>query len=75
NLLDLMKEGVMASRRLVDINRLPLDKVEEGEDGGLLLGATARNADTAYHPLVREHYPLLSAAILAGASPQLRNMA
>ena len=74
NLLDLMKEGVMLSGRLVDINRLPLDRIEE-RDGGLLLGATARNADTAYHPLVRERYPLLTAAILAGASPQLRNMA
>lgn len=74
NLLDLMKEGVMESSRLVDINRLPLDRIEE-QDGGLLLGATARNADTAYHPLVRERYPLLAAAILAGASPQLRNMA
>jgi xanthine dehydrogenase YagS FAD-binding subunit len=74
NLIDLMKEGVMVSSRLVDINRLPLDRIEEDGDG-LRLGATARNADTAYHPLVREHYPLLSAAILAGASPQLRNMA
>jgi xanthine dehydrogenase YagS FAD-binding subunit len=74
NLLDLMKEGVMASSRLVDINRLPLDAIDEDGDG-LTLGATARNADTAYHPLVRERYPLLTAAILAGASPQLRNMA
>lgn len=77
NLIDLMKEGVMVSSRLVDINRLPLDKIEEDGDAnkGLRLGALARNADTAYHPLVRERYPLLSAAILAGASPQLRNMA
>lgn len=74
NLLDLMKEGVMLSGRLVDINRLALDAIEEDRDG-LRLGALARNADTAYHPLVRERYPLLSAAILAGASPQLRNMA
>jgi len=74
NLIDLMKEGVMVSSRLVDINRLPLDAIEE-EGDGLKLGATARNADTAYHPLVRERYPLLTAAILAGASPQLRNMA
>jgi len=74
NLIDLMKEGVMVSSRLVDINRLPLDKIEEDGDG-VRLGALARNADTAYHPLVREHYPLLAAAILAGASPQLRNMA
>jgi xanthine dehydrogenase YagS FAD-binding subunit len=75
NLLDLMKEGVMRPGELVDINGLGLDAVEEAPDGGLRLGALARNADTAYHPLVRERYPLLSAAILAGASPQLRNMA
>jgi xanthine dehydrogenase YagS FAD-binding subunit len=74
NLIDLMKEGVMLSSRLVDINRLPLDRIEEDGEG-MRLGATARNADTAYHPLVRERYPLLTAAILAGASPQLRNMA
>jgi xanthine dehydrogenase YagS FAD-binding subunit len=75
NLLELLKEGVMQPDELVDINRLGLDAIEEGPDGGLRLGALARNADTAYHPLVRERYPLLSAAILAGASPQLRNMA
>jgi len=74
NLLDLMKESVMKPSRLVDINNLGLDQVEE-KDGGLLLGALARNADTAYNPVVRERYPLLSSAILAGASPQLRNMA
>jgi len=75
NLLDLMKEGVMRPDELVDINGLGLDAVEETPGGGLRLGALARNADTAYHPLVRARYPLLSAAILAGASPQLRNMA
>jgi len=75
NLLDLVKEGVMQPGELVDINRLGLDRIEAVEGGGLRLGALARNADTAYHPLVRERYPLLSAAILAGASPQLRNMA
>jgi len=75
NLLDLMKENVMAPSGLVDINPIAgLDAI--GEDGsGLRLGALARNADTAHHPLVRERYPLLAAAILAGASPQLRNMA
>jgi len=75
NLLDLMKEGVMRPSQLVDINGLDLDQVALDDDGGLLLGALARNADTAYDPLVRERYPLLSSAILAGASPQLRNMA
>ena len=75
NLVDLMKERVMLPQRLVDINRLALDAIEEGDGGGLLLGALARNAATAYHPLVLERYPVLSAAILAGASPQIRNMA
>ncbi|MCS0584708.1 xanthine dehydrogenase family protein subunit M [Massilia pinisoli] len=77
NLVDLMKAGVMAPSALVDINALAgagLDAIAE-DGAGLRLGALARNADTAYHPLVRERYPLLSAAILAGASPQLRNMA
>jgi xanthine dehydrogenase YagS FAD-binding subunit len=75
NLIDLLKEGVLVAPKLVDINRLPFDAIEETPDGGLLLGALARNADTAYHPLVKERYPLLADAILAGASPQLRNMA
>ena len=75
NLVDLMKERVMLPQRLVDINHLALDSVEEEEGGGLSLGALMRNAATAYHPLVLERYPLLSAAILAGASPQIRNMA
>jgi xanthine dehydrogenase YagS FAD-binding subunit len=77
NLLDLMKEGVMQPPQVVDINAIAtagLDRIEEA-DGGLRLGALARNADTAYHPLVRDRYPLLASAILAGASPQLRNMA
>ncbi len=75
NLLDLIKEGVTHPGELVDINGLGFDRIEEDAGGRLRLGALARNADTAYHPLVRERYPLLSAAILAGASPQLRNMA
>lgn len=75
NLIDLMKVNVMRPASLVDINALAFNGVTETEKGGLLLGALARNADTAYHPLVRERYPMLSAAILAGASPQIRNMA
>ena len=75
NLIDLMKEGVMRPGQLVDINGLGLDRIEDGPNGGMRLGALARNADTAYHETVRRRYPLLSAAILAGASPQLRNMA
>ncbi len=75
NLIDLMKENLVRPTKLVDINRLPLDRIESTPAGGLMLGALARNADTAYHPLVRKNYPLLSSALLAGASPQIRNMA
>ena len=75
NLIDLMKENVMRPAKLIDVNHLGLDSIEEGATGGLMLGALARNADTAYHPLVRTRYPLLTAAILAGASAQIRNMA
>src|SRR5438270_10396973 len=75
NLIDLMKNGVQTPSRLVDINRVPLTHVEHMPDGGLRLGALARNSDTANHPLVRKNYPLLAQAILSGASPQLRNLA
>lgn len=75
NLIDLMKESVARPSKLVDINRLPLKRIEENEAGGLRLGALSTNADTAYHAEVEKRYPLLSKAILAGASPQLRNMA
>ena len=75
NLLDLMKENVMKPSHLVDVSRLQQSKIEEIEGGGLRLGAFATNADTAWNELVETRYPLLSKAILAGASPQLRNMA
>ncbi len=75
NLVDLMKNQVEMPAHLVDITRLDLARIEELPDGGLRLGALARNTDTANHPLVRERYPMLAQAILAGASPQLRNMA
>jgi xanthine dehydrogenase YagS FAD-binding subunit len=75
NLIDLMKENVAHPSRLIDITRLPLDKIEETADGGLRLGALVKNADTAYNGQVEKRYPLLAKAILAGASPQLRNMA
>ena len=75
NLLDLMKVRVLQPTRLVDINRLGLDAIEPTAEGGLRLGALARNAATAWHPLVREHYPLLATAILSGATAQIRNMA
>ncbi|GAA3930637.1 xanthine dehydrogenase family protein subunit M [Hymenobacter algoricola] len=75
NLLDLMKENVERPTRLIDINHLPLTKIDALPDGGLRLGALTTNADTAWHEEVERRYPLLSQAILAGASPQLRNMA
>jgi xanthine dehydrogenase YagS FAD-binding subunit len=75
NLIDLMKLGVEQPSRLIDINHLPLATIEQLPNGGIRLGALARNSDTADHPLVRKNYPLLSQAILAGASAQLRNMA
>jgi xanthine dehydrogenase YagS FAD-binding subunit len=75
NLLDLMKGDVEHPVRLVDINRIGLDQIMELPDGGLRIGALARNSDTANHPLVRTRYPLLTQALLSGASPQLRNMA
>jgi xanthine dehydrogenase YagS FAD-binding subunit len=75
NLIDLMKENVAHPSRLIDITRLPLDKIEQTADGGLRLGALVKNADTAYNEQVEKRYPLLAKAILAGASPQLRNMA
>jgi xanthine dehydrogenase YagS FAD-binding subunit len=74
-LLDLMKLNVETPARVVDINRLPFAKVEATPDGGLRIGATVRNSDLAYHPTVRRDYLVLSEAILAGASAQLRNMA
>jgi xanthine dehydrogenase YagS FAD-binding subunit len=75
NLLDLMKIFVMTPTRVVDIRGMPLQSIEPTPAGGLRLGALATNADTAYHPEVQKQYPLLSKAILAGASAQLRNMA
>ncbi|WP_336489341.1 FAD binding domain-containing protein [Methylobacterium nigriterrae] len=74
NLIDLMKYNVERPGRLVDITRLPLDGIEE-HAGGLRLGALATNAKVAYDERVRDRYPLLSSAILAGASAQLRNAA
>ena len=75
NLIDLMKYDVERPVRLIDISRLPLNTVEQTAEGGLRIGALVPNTDLAYHPLVEKRYPLLSSAILAGASQQLRNMA
>lgn len=74
NLLDLMKEDVERPTRVVDITRLPLRKIQRTATG-ISIGALATNTETANHPLVRENYPLLTQAIVAGASGQLRNMA
>src|ERR1700744_2869303 len=73
NLVDLMKYDVARPSRIVDINRLPLKAIEETETGGLRIGALVTNSDLAWHPQIVKHYQLLSSAILAGASPQLRN--
>ena len=75
NLVDLMKENVERPAHVVDIGRLPLGKIEALDGGGLRLGALVTNNQTAYDPRVAERYPLLASAILAGASPQLRNAA
>jgi xanthine dehydrogenase YagS FAD-binding subunit len=75
NLVDLMKLGVEAPALLVDVTRLPMDRIEPTPDGGLRIGAAVRNSDLAVDPRVRAEYPVLSQALLAGASGQLRNMA
>jgi xanthine dehydrogenase YagS FAD-binding subunit len=74
-LVDLMKLNVETPGRLIDINRLPFDKIETVSGGGLKIGATVRNSDLAYHPTVKKDYAVLSQAILSGASAQIRNMA
>ncbi|GHC71900.1 FAD binding domain-containing protein [Limoniibacter endophyticus] len=74
NLLDLMKHEITRPEMLVDITRLDLDSVEETETG-LRIGALVKNSDLAAHPVIRSDYPVLSRALLAGASGQLRNMA
>jgi len=75
NLIDLMKENVARPLELIDINRLPLRQVTELDGGGLRLGALVTNSETAYDKRIQARYPMLASAILAGASPQLRNAA
>jgi xanthine dehydrogenase YagS FAD-binding subunit len=75
NLVDYMKLRVERPKELIDINGLLLDRIEATEDGGLKIGTLARNADVARDATVLKKYPVLSQALLAGASPQLRNMA
>ena len=74
-LVDLMKLGVEQPERLIDINRLGLDDIQEQTDGGVRIGAAVTNSDLAHHPLVKKRYAALSEAILSGASTQLRNVA
>jgi xanthine dehydrogenase YagS FAD-binding subunit len=75
NLVDLMKLGVETPERLVDVSRLPLGDIEELPDGGLRIGASVTNSRLAVDRALRERYPLVSAALLSGASGQLRNLA
>lgn len=75
NLVDLMKLQVETPEKLVDISRLALDGVEQIDGDGVRIGALVPNSDLAAHPLIRTHYPMLSRALLAGASAQLRNKA
>jgi xanthine dehydrogenase YagS FAD-binding subunit len=74
SLIDLMKLNVQTPKQLVDINLLPLTKIEV-QGNGVRIGAMASNSDVAYNPIIQERYPVLSEALLSGASPQLRNMA
>jgi len=74
-LIDLMKLNVERPRQVVDINGLPMDRIEATPDGGLIIGALASNAEVARHATVERDYAVLSQALLSGASPQLRNMA
>ena len=74
-LIDLMKLNVETPVRVLDINRLPLDKIEATSDGGLKIGAMVRNSDLANHAKVQRDYSVLSQALLQGASAQIRNMA
>ncbi len=74
NLVDLMKDDVERPSLLVDVSRLPLNKIDETADGGITM-APSPNSDLAYHPAIQSRYPILSSAVLAGASQQLRNMA
>jgi xanthine dehydrogenase YagS FAD-binding subunit len=75
NMLDLMKLNIERPKQVVDINKLSLYKIEEMQNGGIRIGALVKNSDLAYHPSIIKNYPVLSEALLSGASPQLRNMA
>src|SRR6266478_2670912 len=74
-LIDLMKLNVERPAVIIDINSIPVDKIEATPDGGLKIGAMVRNSDLAHDATVQRNYAVLSQALLSGASPQLRNMA
>jgi xanthine dehydrogenase YagS FAD-binding subunit len=75
NLVDLMKLGVVSPPSVIDVSRLPLAAIEDLDGGGLRIGATVRNSDLAHDRGVRERYPVLRQALIAGASGQVRNAA
>lgn len=75
NLIDLMKLDVETPKQLIDINKLELTKIDNLPNGGIMIGALVKNSDLAYHPLIKQRYPVLSEALLSGASAQLRNAA
>jgi len=75
NMLDLMKLNIETPKQVVDINKLSLYKIEELQNGGIRIGALVKNSDLAYNPYIAKNFPVLSGALLSGASPQLRNMA
>ncbi len=75
NMLDLMKLNIETPKQVIDINKLSLYQVEELPGGGVKIGSLVKNSDLAYHPTIIKKYPVLSEALLSGASPQLRNMA
>lgn len=75
NLVDLMREHIEQPAAVIDVTGLPLSAVTEGPRGEIVIGATTRNSALAGHPLIRERCPVLSQALLAGASGQIRNMA
>ncbi|WP_158799028.1 xanthine dehydrogenase family protein subunit M [Pedobacter sp. L105] len=75
NMLDLMKLNIETPKQVIDINKLSLYQIEELPNGGIKIGALVKNSDLAYHPAIAKKYPVLSEALLSGASPQLRNMA
>lgn len=74
-MLDLMKLNIETPNQVVDINKLSLYKIEELPNGGVRIGALVKNSDLSYHPYIIKNFPVLSEALLSGASPQLRNMA